>query len=247
MSAGLLNLERYTPLELTLFLTCGALWVMTYIAAIGHIKRHKFIPLPILPFLGYTAWDLVWAYFYRTDMGDLIAWGLKVYAPLDLYMLWCVFRYGHKQFSIKAIQRNAPVVVSFVLAAWIAWFFFFIPGHDDSAGATSSFILMMMTSASLLPMLLRLYEQEGAAGLEKLSYRMGWIKLAANTAGTGFCFLHFMPTPERHWLLVVCVVMLILDVTYVAVFSHLRGLVRSRSAQRSGASEPLIALGSTAA
>lgn len=219
MSTALLNLTDYTPLELGFFGTCGIMWVSIYILTIRHILKHKSIPLPPLAFCGYTAWDLLWGHFFQTDMGTLVAWGLKVYAPLDCFFLISVVLYGRSHFFPGARKHHIAAIMGALTAAWLAVLYMFIPVLDDAGGMTTAFTVMLTASSLSVCMLLRIHAQQGSAGLERLSYPVAWIKLVANTCGSTFCFLHLS---DRPWLLITCSAMLTLDVLYVFLFSRLR-------------------------
>jgi hypothetical protein len=224
MGAALLNFSDYTPLALTFYCASAISWFAAYAIIIQHIRRRQFAPVPALAWCGFIAWEILWGYVYQTNVGSLFEWGLKIYAPLSCYILWGVFRYGHKQFSTRAARQNVAPIMLFNVVAWLIVLYFFIPAHDDPSGMTTATILSVSTSAQYLSLLLHLHEREGAAGLQELPYAGGWFKLMANTFSFIYCFLHLS---ERHWLLVLCVISVVLDLAYLAVFRHLRASARS--------------------
>jgi hypothetical protein len=218
----LINLNAYTPAALMAYGCCASVWLGIYLYLLWRVRKYQFSEMPIIPLCGFIAWEVLWGYVFQTNMGGLAIWGLRVFAPLSLYIGWEVYRCGHKQFFTRTVKQQVPLVMGFTLASWMAVLYFLIPALDDGAGITTATLLTMTYSAFAVHLLLKLFEHEGARGLDRLSYGVGWARVAANIAGGTFCLLQL---PERRWLLVVCVVTSMLDGAYVFIFQRLRRTV----------------------
>lgn len=225
MISGLLNLKDYTSLQLTIYGLACAFWVPAYLLIIRNIVKYKFAPIPAVAWCGFFAWEILWGFVYRPGLGDLVVWGLKVYAPLSFFILWGTFRYGQQQFFTELLQRNVGVVMGFALVAWLGVLYFFIPAVDDPSGLTTAAILCVVTGSQYIHLLLKTFERDGAAGLEKMSYPVSWFMLLANIFSGIFCYMHM---PERRWLTAIWCVVVAIDVGYVLLFSYLKFTLRER-------------------
>jgi hypothetical protein len=235
MLDSLLNFQVYTPLEYVLYGASGLCWVIFYLTVLVQARRREFVGAPAFAMWAYLSWEILWGFVYTPDLGPAFAWGLKGYVPMSAYICWLTLRYGHKQYAEGPIQRFLKPGFVFTLAAWLAFLYFFIPQYDDRAGITTAHLLILVMSVSFLSLLLRLYEREGAQGLEKLSYPMAWCKLLALLFTTAFSVVHL---PERKWLHVIGGVTLCLDVFYCYTFARLR----STAAAAQKAPAPQVAL-----
>jgi hypothetical protein len=223
MSAPLLNVADYTPLELSLFGLSSVFWVTVYALVIRDSRRLAFVGMPAFAFCGNIAWEFLYGFVYQTNLGTLAAWGMKVYFPLNCYIGWQLLRHGHAQFSLEAVRRHLAAILAFAVAAWLVFFFFFIPAVDDPLGMSSANVLNVVMSALFIQLLLHQSERKGAAGLAKLSYTIAWCKMLGTAFSSLFCALHF---PERRWMLAICSVTFVLDVAYVVLFTRLRAAAR---------------------
>jgi hypothetical protein len=219
MSAGLINLVDYTLLELALY-GCGAVpWVAFYVLIIRSAHQRAYVGLPALGIWAYMSWELLWGFFFKTDMGELFSWGLKVYLPMSAYIGWLTLRHGAQQFSSATLRRSFPLAAFLTLAVFTGFFCVFIPTVDDAGGISSAHILNLFMSVSYLPFLMNLYKSEGARGLEKLPAVSGWLKLLGVCGTTAFCMVHL---PERKWVHAIGLVCITLDLVYLGLYYRLK-------------------------
>lgn len=218
----LVNLDTYKPIALISYGSCAAIWLGIYLYLLFRVRKTGFSEVPIIAFAGFIGWEVLWGYVFRTDMGTLAFYGLKVFAPLSIYIGWEVYRSGHKQLFTRTVQKQVPLLFGFSLAAWTAMLYYLIPAIDDGAGLTTATVLTMIYSAFALHLLLKIFEHEGAAGLSKLSFGVGCARVVANMCGGMFCYLHLLHVGDRRWLLVVAVATTAMDVAYVFIFQKLR-------------------------
>ena len=218
----IVNLNTYTPISLISYGSCAAIWLGIYLYLLYRVRKTGFAEVPLIAFSGFIAWEVLWGYVFRSDMGTLALYGLKVFAPLSVYIGWEVFRAGHKQFFTRTVQKQVPLLLGFTLVSWMALLYYLIPAIDDPAGLTTATVLTMIYSAFALHLLLKVFEHEGAAGLRKLSFGVGCARVVANMCGGTFCYLHLLSVGDRRWLLVVAAATTAMDLAYVFIFQKLR-------------------------
>jgi hypothetical protein len=227
----LINLNIYAPIALISYGSCAAIWFGIYLYLLYRVRKTKFSEVPIIAFSGFIAWEVLWGYHFRTDMGALAFYGLKVFAPVSIYIGWEVFRSGHQQLFTRTVQKQVPLLMGFSLVVWTTALYYFIPAVDDGAGLTTATLLTMIYSAFALHLMLKLFEHEGAAGLSKLSFGVGCARVVANICGGTFCYLHLLHVGDRRWLLVLAAATTAMDVAYVFIFQKLRATATEPAAQ----------------
>lgn len=208
----IINLENYTILEHVLFATGCLLWVFTYLIVIQKIRKEKFVEIPIIAICSNFCWEFIWSFLFTTDMGELYVWGYRLWFFLDCYIVYGLFKYGMKQVDVDAIKNNYTKVISAVLVAWFALLYYFIKIYDapiTHMGANSGYAINVMMSALYITLILRVKTLNG------FSYIAGWLKGVGTLLISVFCFLHFTDA----FLLNMCVVTALLDVTYIGIFT----------------------------
>jgi hypothetical protein len=234
MSEPLLNLTAYTPLEIALVAIGGAWWVLFYSLVIVNTYRHKFVGMPIFALGGFIAWEILYGWVIRPDVGLIYVIGMKVYLPMSGFVAWLTTRHGHDQLFSSLMRKTLTPTLLFSIAAWTVLLYYYIPLFDDGAGMTTAHILIIITSSTFIPMALNLYEREGPEGLRKLSALGGWSKMLGNIFMMGFSFTHL---PERRWVHIMGMIALCLDVTYLVLLYRLRA--PARAAQPVPAAAPI--------
>jgi hypothetical protein len=215
MLQNLLNLTDYTALE-HLFFSVGCLgWVFTYLIVIRNIIRHRFVEVPVVAVCANFAWEFLWSFVFLTDMGLLYVWGYRIWFFLDCFIVFGLFRYGMKQYALKAFARHHFWIVLVTLLAWFVMLYYFILGYDVNVtgmGANSGYVLNVMMSALYIPLLMRLDSRE------VFSYAAAWFKGVGTLLISIFCFLHF----TDGFLLAMCLVTAGLDAVYIGIFTFRR-------------------------
>jgi hypothetical protein len=148
----IVNLEKYSPLELILFGTAGAAWVVVYSAVIRGIFKHKFVEIPAAAVILNFGWEIVWGFFYRTDFGPLFQSGYRVWFALDLIIVWGLYKYGYKQ--VQGAPYRAKFfrpLVTLGIVSWTALLYLLVAeGYDTPQGLNSGFVTTIVSSTTYI-------------------------------------------------------------------------------------------------
>jgi hypothetical protein len=205
----LVNLEIYSPLELILFTICCLLWAVVYIIVIVNIHKHKVVEIPVAAVCANVAWELWWGWGYHTNMGELFQWGYRIWFFLDVYIVYCVFKYGNKQVLSEALKKYYVPAVIMGLLFWIIALYFLIPDHDtDKFGAFSGYVLSVYMGALYC---FQIVKQPHFG----ISYVTAWLKMIGTGACSVMCYIHFWGVSGFGSLLSLCAITLFLDCLYI--------------------------------
>jgi hypothetical protein len=208
MEHHLFNLKDYTVAEHATFAIGCLLWVFTYFIVIRNIVKKQFVEIPIVAVCANFAWEFLWSFFFRTDMGEIYVWGYRIWFFLDCFIVYGLFRYGVKQVVHPLFVKHYHLIVAICLVAWGALLYFYIEKWDAPVthmGANSGYILNVMMSALFITFYLRYAQPSSFSALS------AWFKGVGTILITIFCFLHF----GDGFLLSMCVITGILDVIYI--------------------------------
>lgn len=208
---AIINLQDYTLTEVLLFGVGCLCWVVVYLIVIRNIRKHKFVEIPAIAICANFAWESLWSWVYTTNMGELFEWGYAVWFVLDVYIIYSLFRYGHKQIINDQLRETFVPYTIFTIVCWFAALYFFIPEYGNPMGATSGYILNVMMSALYIMLFLNRDSTEG------FSFAVGIFKGLGTALITVFCFLRWS---DNHFLLVLCVATFVLDLLYVLYFKQ---------------------------
>jgi len=219
--------HAYTNLQLTLFAVGCFAWVIAYYYVARAIRRRQFVEIPWGAVVANIAWEFVWGFIYGSDMGFLFTLGYALWCIQDVFIVYSLFKYGRKQLVNDGFAKYFSQAAAFWIVAWAVMIYFFVAGHYDTGyGANSGYILNVMMSALYIELILRHDPQDFSAVV-------AWSK------GVGTALLsvfNFMVKPDMPFLLTLCVVTLLLDITYVVLF-----YVRRRAAGVAGAAGAVLA------
>ncbi len=210
MNEPIINLQDYTVAEHLFFAVGCAMWVATYVIVIRNIRRFAYIEIPMIAISANFAWEFLWSWVFRTDMGSLYVWGYRLWFVLDCFIVWHTFRLAWKQLSQGIPARAANWFFGAGLAASFFMLYFYIKNFDlptSHMGAYSGYVLNVLMSALYLPLLLR-------ENIRLLSEVNAWLKGVGTALISVFCFLHF----KDWYLLSMCVVTGVLDASYILLF-----------------------------
>ena len=149
------NLCDYSVKDLIVVAIGTIFWVISYIAVIRHGFKRKFIEMPVFVAVGNIAWEFIWSFVYKTNMGEFYLWGYRAWFALDLFIFYLVLKYGAKQFKWEVLQHHIIAIV-FGLAAFFGFFFYHFAhgGYDTPIGATSAFFLSVGISTLYITLFL---------------------------------------------------------------------------------------------
>lgn len=203
-----INLKDYTIPEHLLFAIGCFGWVIVYVFVIKAIRKEKFVEVPFIAVTANFAWEFLWSFVFKTDMGELYVWGYRVWFFMDCYIIIGTFLYGHKQIGIASVEKYFKPIFLFSLASWFYILYFYIKEYDapiSHMGAYSGYILNVMMSAMYIPLFLRISDQY------VFSKWGAWLKGVGTLLITVFCFLKF----QDNFLLGMCVITALLDGFYI--------------------------------
>jgi hypothetical protein len=224
--------HAYSNLQLALFAVGCLGWVIAYYFVGRVIRRRQYVEIPWGAVAANIAWEFVWGFIYGSDMGFLFTLGYALWCIQDLYIVYSLFKYGHKQLMNRANLKLFKPAAAFAIVAWGFMIYFFVGDHLDTGyGANSGYILNVMMSALYIELILR-------QNIDDFSAVVAWSKGLGTALLTVF---NFMVKPDMPFLLTLCVVTLLLDITYVVVFYKKRLAARLARA-RAPAGAPAGAL-----
>ena len=203
-----LNLTTYTGLELGLFGIGAFFWLICYIFTIRGIFVHKFVGISAGVVGANIAWEFVWAFVFKQDMGLLMQIGYCGWFFLDCIIVWGVFKYGNKQVNAN-LQPHFKFLFTFSILAWLAVLYFFTNGfiyETTHIGANSAYAIQLVISVSCLIMFINNQNEVG------ISYVAAW----GRTLGSLFCgIMIIMHWNTNMWIPAMVVIYMIIDIYYL--------------------------------
>ncbi|MBL4654078.1 MAG: hypothetical protein JKY53_14635 [Flavobacteriales bacterium] len=216
MILSIINLQDYTIPEHILFFTGCLGWVIAYVLVIKAIFKEQFIEIPVFALCANFAWEFLWSFVFKTDMGELYVWGYRIWFVLDCVIVYGMFKYGWKQWRDQKLVKHYKFLIAFCLVCWFAVLYTYIGKWDlpiTHMGANSGYILNVMMSLMYPILLLKMSTTKG------FSYVAGWCKGVGTLLISVFCSLKF---GDHYWLLTLCVITSILDGWYLVIFTKKR-------------------------
>lgn len=214
----------YTTLELILFAGGCLMWVVAYGIIIRNASRLHFMDMAVVAGCSNFAWEFLWAFAFRTDMGWFLVYTYRAWFFLDLFIFWLLLKHGGAQISTPALARHfKPLAVATTLFFTAAYYFFTKEGHDTYIGANSAYIAQIFISVLCLTLLLR------RPNLQGLSFHVAWLRSFGTGANTVFMFLHY---PDNHFLHVISATSFVLDMFYLYLYRKYRRALSGGSATR---------------
>jgi hypothetical protein len=220
-----LNMTKYTPAQLTVFLVGCGLWAVVYFIYIRNHRRYGFIEMPVIAAASNIAWEGLWGFKFQTDMGPLLQWGYQLWFILDIYIFVMVVRYGVDQVHLPEFQKHYRAwIIGIMLAFGVFYYYFQVEGYDTPTGLTSGLIANLFISALYPFMLLR------KADLVGVSTAVAWLKMVGTGLITLFAFMFF--APGEAWLIKsMGLAVLFLDLYYIWLLAaRRRSLISVKSA-----------------
>ena len=212
----------YTRAEVAWYVGGFLAWTPAYVMVIWVGFKQRRLEIPIIAATGNIAWEFVWGWFFRVDMG----YGLQnIYRGaflIDALILYFVFKYGRDQTSAPLARRWHPAIVVALLAGW-GWLV--VAMHhtanvDLPLGSTSAYLVNLAESG--------IYLWFGMTVLApgSMSRVVGWSKGLGTGMVTVFVFLHY---PDHAFVKTLAVLVGIIDAAYVGLmYARRRGVVNAQ-------------------
>jgi hypothetical protein len=229
MLSQLVNLQDYTPLELSLFASGCYLWVVVYALYIRSIVKGRFIEAPIFAVCGNIGWEFAWSFLLRTDMGPLLVWCYRIWFFFDLFIFWGVLTYGWKQVRTEAFRHVLkPLLMALAVFHGAAFYTMARSGLDTSIGANSAFLLNFALSVLYVFVL---FQHRELGNLGRVSWLIAWLKMLGT--GTNTVFMNIHPAyAGNHFLHLLSIATTTVDCAYIYLLWKLQ---REDKAQASAA------------
>ncbi len=205
-----LNTQTYTTLELNLFGVGAFFWLICYLFVIRGIIKYKFVGISAGVVGANIAWEFLWAFVFKQDMGKLLQIGYLGWFLLDCFIVWGIYKYGSKQVNEK-VKPHFKFLFTFSIIGWLAVLYFFTYGfvyETTQIGANSAYAIQLLISVSCLLMLINNPTEKG------ISYIAAW----GRTLGSLFCgIMCIMHWKDNLWIPTMVVVYMIIDIYYLVM------------------------------
>ena len=221
-----INLTDYTVFDVCLVGVGTLFWVICYIAVIKNGFKRKFVEMPMFLAAGNIAWEFVWSFIYKTNMGDFYLWGYRAWFLLDILIFYLVIKYGAKQMKNATLKKYfVPMFIG--CTVWFGFFFYVFKGggYDTDIGATSAYFLSVGISTMYIVLLLT------NGDVNNFSWTGAWTRACGDIIMTVFV-LHYYNNDVaglgvHNLLLVMGIYVGVLDIIYVAMVYKRRKLARA--------------------
>ena len=211
---------EYTGAEILWYIAGFLLWTPAYVMIIWIGFKQKRLEIPAIAATGNIAWELLWGFFYKVDMG----YGLQnIYRGaflIDVLILWFVFKFGRDHTQQPLVRRWHSAIVVVLL---VSWGFLVAAMHhttnvDLPLGSTSAYLVNLAESSIYLWFGMTVL----AAG--SMSLIVAWSKGLGTAFVTVFVFMRY---PDHEFVLTIAVLVGLIDAAYIALmYARRRGLVR---------------------
>lgn len=181
-----INLCDYSIVDIALVASGTLFWVICYYVVIRHGFRNKYVEMPMFVAAGNIAWEFVWSFIFKTNMGEAFLWGYRAWFFMDLFIFYLIIKYGAKQTSIDLIKKYwVPIVIG--ITVFFAFFFYYFThgGYDTPIGATSAFFLSVGISTLYITLFLSNKQ------LKNFSFTAGWTRAVGDTIMVIFALKYY--------------------------------------------------------
>jgi hypothetical protein len=208
------NCVPYTYVELFLFAVGCLMWVGAYGILIRNSLKYKYMEMATIAVCSNFAWEFVWSWCFRTDMGWFLVWTYRAWFFLDIFIVWQLLKYGDKQVSEPGFRRHYKLGVVFATLGFTALYYFYTKGGlDTSIGANSAYMCQLILSASCLLLLL------SNPNVEHFSGAVAWLKCIGTGMNTVMLWHHYPPNDFLHSLGTLA---FMCDSTYIGYYYYLK-------------------------
>ncbi len=205
--AKYLNICDYSILDLSLIFLGTFFWMIAYFIIIRNAFNNKFIEMPVVAGAANIAWEFSWGFLFKTDIGLVFVWGLRIWFLMDILILYGLLKWGYKQSKNKLFIKNFKLITLLQVLVWIPIYIFFLnEGYDTSMGATSAYLICVLMAV------LYVTTYVNSNHKDKYSIWVAWLKGIANTLMTIFIFIHYK---EMHFLQSMAVIVFIFNIWYI--------------------------------
>lgn len=209
-----LNTDVYTNTELILFGIGAFFWLLCYAFTIRGIVKYKFVGISAGVVGANYAWEFLWAFVFKQDMGMLLQIGYVGWFLLDCFIVWGMYKYGKKQVNDK-LKPHFNFLFTFSIIAWLIVIYFFTNGfiyETTAIGANSAYAIQLVISATCLIMLINNPDEKG------ISYIAAWGRMLGSLFCGIMCILHWK---TNYWIPSMVIVYMVIDIYYLVLATKL--------------------------
>jgi len=208
------NCLPYSWPQLFLFAGGCLMWVVAYTIIIWNARKEKCVDMAVVAGCSNFAWEFLWSFPFKTDMGWFLVWTYRAWFFLDIYIFWLLLSYGKSQMQSEWSQKYFKAICwSFLLLFTLIYYFFIKEGHDTLIGANSAYIAQMFVSILSLALLIR------QRNLKGISWNVAWLRSFGTGANTVFMFIHY---PNNHFLHSMAASSFVIDMVFLWVYLQFR-------------------------
>jgi hypothetical protein len=208
------NCIPYTWPELTLFAGGCLMWVVAYALIIYNARKLKLLDMAVAAGCSNLAWEFLWSFPFKTDMGWFLVWTYRAWFFLDIYIFWLLLKYGSVQVSAPLMKKYFKPLCVGLVVLFTLWYYWFVKdGHDTLIGANSAYIAQLFISVLSLTLILNTPDLKG------FSFNVAWLRTFGTGANTIFMFLHYR---QNHFLHSMSAASFVIDLVFLGVFLRLR-------------------------
>lgn len=201
-----IQFDQYSLADIVLILAGTLLWNVAYFIIIKNAFKNKFVEMPVAAGASNISWEFVWGFLFKTNMGLLFVWGLRIWFFMDILIFIAIMKFGKKQ--IKSIQLASLFswIEPALIIAWGFVFWAFIKeGYDTPMGATSAYVITIIMAWVYITSFLN-------NDPKYYSIHVAWTKGLGNLLMTIFVFNHYF---EGMWFLkIMTLIVTVLDIIY---------------------------------
>lgn len=180
-----IQFDRYSLADILLILAGTILWNVAYFIIIRNAFRNKFVEMPVAAGASNISWEFVWGFMFKTNMGLLFVWGLRIWFFMDLLIFVAILKFGKKQLKNMSLASAFNWIEPALVIAWGFIFWAFIKeGYDTAMGATSAYIITIIMAWVYITTFLN-------NDSKFYSIHVAWTKGLGNLLMTIFVFNHY--------------------------------------------------------
>ena len=155
-----INWEQYTGLEFFFYGVGCLLWVVAYAIYIRNIIRLKYVEMPVFAGCCDVAWEFVWSFLAKNNMGMLFQAANYVWFFLDAGFIFTygVLMFGSKQLTVPQLQKRSvfvPMCLGIAVMAGAATYFLHSQKLDNDVGGRAAYLIQLTISFLYVPLMLR--------------------------------------------------------------------------------------------
>ncbi len=234
-----INWEQYTGLEFFFYGVGCLLWVVAYAIYIRNIIRLKYVEMPVFAGCCDVAWEFVWSFLAKNNMGMLFQAANYVWFFLDAGFIFTygVLMFGTKQLTVPQLQKRSvfvPMCLGIAVMAGAATYFLHSQKLDNDVGGRAAYLIQLTISFLYVPLMLR------QPDLRNFSFTANWTRALGSAMVVVFFFLHY---PLDNFLLTIGTASAIVDSVFLVLFVQRRRQLAQSVGVNRAIPSPQAALG----